>query len=95
MLRIQQTDTGYTAQATPPDSSEPWETPAPMAREELRRKLVDLGCHPNEVVHHLDVSDPNWEPPVPAAHWPETARRRREQMRPITPGEDGPGQPQS
>ncbi len=95
MLSIQQTTEGYTAQVTPLNSAEPWETPAPMTREKLRRKLLDLGCHPVDVADQLAFSDPNWEPEVPAAHWPETARRRRQSMSSAEPETDERGPSQS
>lgn len=45
---------GYTAKIQHPSIGVNWETKTPMKRKELMDKLVELGCHPLDIVDVLD-----------------------------------------
>jgi hypothetical protein len=46
-----------TAQVTPPEVQEPWETDHPYARDELRWKIAGFGVHPVDVADAFFQAD--------------------------------------
>ena len=59
----------YTAQATPPEVQEPWETDRPYGRAELRRMIEDLGVHPVDVADAFFQADRR-AGEKPSVDWP-------------------------
>mgnify|MGYP000153171164 CR=1 FL=1 len=53
-------ETHYEAEVSPPESREPWKTPAPLPLRELINELKHQGCHQTDISDVLYELEPNW-----------------------------------
>jgi len=64
-IRIWKDGRMYSAEVTPPHCDISWTSPHPMSPQELYNKLLELGCHPVDVLDALTESDPDWQKNAP------------------------------
>ncbi|HEY7585488.1 MAG TPA: hypothetical protein VH866_03155 [Candidatus Deferrimicrobiaceae bacterium] len=51
----------YSAKVTPPHADVEWASPRPMSAQQLYNALLELGCHPVDIMDALSECNPEWE----------------------------------
>ena len=60
-ILVRRVDGLYEAEVTPPHGGGvPWNSPAPLRREELVEALGARGCHPTDIGDAFYEADPEW-----------------------------------
>lgn len=61
-IRIQRVGDAYKAAVRPPHGGgHPWDTPRPLALDDLIEALLARGCHQTDIGDALFEADPEWE----------------------------------
>ena len=51
----------YSAKVTPPHADVEWASAHRMSAQQLYNALIELGCHPVDIMDALSECDPEWE----------------------------------